>query len=64
MSDRTLTPVYEFVWTHDDGRVTKRRTDDADAFSGEPHPDSVEALAAFGREDPDCEVRLLGMGST
>lgn len=55
----TLTPVYSFEWA--DG--TERRTDDPDAFSAEASPDAVEELAAIGREDPDCEVSLLGMGS-
>lgn len=57
----TLTPVYRFEW--EDGRV--RETSDPD-FTSDPHgasPDAVEELAAIGREDPECDVVLLGMES-
>lgn len=51
------TPVYKLEW--DDH---SRRTDDEDAFeTDEPHPDAVMALAQLGREDPECEVTVIGM---
>lgn len=59
--DLTLTPVYRFEWN--DGTV--RETSDPD-FTSDPHgasPDAIEVLAMLGREDPDCEVHLIGMGA-
>lgn len=59
--DLTLTPVYRFEWN--DGTV--RETSDPDFTSAQQvPPESVEALAQLGREDPDCEVILIGMGGT
>lgn len=58
--DLTLTPVYRFEW--DDGTV--RQTDDHSVLAYHVDgwtPDSVEALAALGRRDPNCTVKLLGM---
>lgn len=55
----TLLPVYRFEWN--DGTV--RETSDPDFTSAHRCiPDAVEALAAHGREDPDCEVILIAMG--
>lgn len=55
----TLTPVYRFEWS--DGTV--RKTNDDDVFDEEPEAEAVETLAELGREDDDCEVTLLSMGS-
>lgn len=58
--DLTLTPVYRFEWS--DGTV--RETSDPD-FTSAPNgasPDAIETLAQLGREDPECDVILLGMG--
>lgn len=49
------TPVYRFEW--DDG--SSRRTDEDVASEGRNNT-SVETLAAVGREDPDCDVTLVG----
>jgi hypothetical protein len=55
----SLTPVYRFEY--DDGTV--RETSDPDFTSAQTvPPESVEMLATLGREDPDCEVVLIGMG--
>lgn len=54
----TLTPVYRFEWS--DGTV--RRTDEAVDVE-EPSAVALETLAMIGREDPDCEVELISMGS-
>lgn len=57
--DLTLIPTYRFEW--EDGTV--RETSDPD-FTNSPHdihPDAVEALAAMGRDDPECTVELIGM---
>ena len=54
MSDElTLTPVYQFEWTGGTSRVSD------ETWS----PAAVEALASFGRADPECEVTLLEMGA-
>lgn len=51
----SATPIYEFVY--DDGTV--RRTDD-DTKSPDRHTTAIETLALLGREDPECEVTLVG----
>lgn len=56
----TLTPEYRFEWS--DGTV--RETTDPDFTSAERvPPEAVEMLAQLGREDPECEVILIGMGA-
>lgn len=51
----TLTPEYRFEW--DDG--TERVTSDIED-SGR-FPEAIENLAEMGRQDPECEVTLVGM---
>jgi hypothetical protein len=52
----SLIPVYSFEWEDNDNRTTEHiefpDTVDAELAS--------EALAEFGREDPECEVTLSG----
>lgn len=56
----TLTPEYRFEW--EDGTV--RETTDPDFTTAQSvSPDAVEMLAQLGREDPECEVILIGMGA-
>jgi hypothetical protein len=49
------TPVYHFEW--DDG--TERRTDES-IESDERLTTAIETLAKLGREDPECDVTLVG----
>lgn len=49
------TPVYSFEWA--DG--SSRRTDERVASDGRSTT-AIETLAEIGREDPDCEVTLVG----
>lgn len=51
-----LKPVYEFRWT--DGSV--RRTDQIQDPAGLLWEEGIELLAELGRDDPECEVRLVG----
>lgn len=57
----TLTPEYRFEWS--DG--TTRETTDP-SFTTAPDqlipPEAIEVLAIIGEEDPECEVKLIGMG--
>lgn len=53
----TMTPEYEFEWEDGSTRNT------ADIEDGERFPEALETLAMLGREDPDCEVTLLGFGN-
>lgn len=59
--DLTLTPEYRFEW--EDGTVRETTDPDFTSSPDELPPDAVEVLAQLGREDPECTVRLLGMGS-
>lgn len=54
--DITLTPEYRFEWSDGTAR-TSSEIEDADQF-----PEAIENLAELGRQDPECEVTLLGMG--
>lgn len=49
------TPVYRFKWS--DGTV--RRTDEGIGVDS-PNTTAVETLAEIGRQDPDCNVDLVG----
>jgi hypothetical protein len=49
------TPVYRFEWS--DG--SSRRTDEG-IESNERHTTAIETLAELGREDPECDVMLVG----
>ena len=49
------TPVYRFEW--EDG--TSRRTDEG-IESDERNTSGIETLAELGREDPECDVTLVG----
>jgi hypothetical protein len=49
------TPVYSFEWT--DG--SSRRSDEG-IDSDERNTSAIETLAELGREDPECEVTLVG----
>jgi len=48
------TPVYSFEWENGDSR----RTDES--VSDERNNSAIETLAELGREDPECEVTLVG----
>lgn len=56
---RSLVPVYRFEWS--DGTV-RETSDPSFTSAANVPPDAVEILAQLGREDPDCEVQLIGMG--
>lgn len=49
------TPVYKFEW--DDG--SSRRTDEG-IEADERNTTAIETLAKLGREDPECDVMLVG----
>jgi|APHM01.1.fsa_nt_gi hypothetical protein len=49
------TPVYSFEWA--DG--TERKTNEG-VESDDAKTTAVETLAQLGREDPDCDVTLVG----
>jgi len=49
------TPVYRFEWSDGDSR----RTDEG-IESDERHTTAIETLAELGREDPECDVTLVG----
>ncbi|AGM11567.1 hypothetical protein M199_gp099 [Halogranum tailed virus 1] len=53
----TMKPVYEFTWS--DGST--RRTDELENDGPHFREEGVECLAAMGREDPDCEVKMVGL---
>lgn len=55
--DITLTPEYKFEWQDADTRNT------AEIEDGERFPKAIEILAMLGREDPECDVTLLGFGN-
>lgn len=52
----SATPRYEFEW--EDG--SSRTTDELPSPEQGSKSEAVETLAQLGREDPDCEVTLLG----
>lgn len=53
----TMKPVYSFEWA--DG--TTRRTDELENDGPHFREAGVELLAQLGREDPDCEVKMVGL---
>lgn len=64
----TMKPVYEFTFfasekDRKDGAepVRQRRTDELENDGPHFREEGVECLAAMGREDPDCEVRMVGL---
>lgn len=55
-NDIPLKPVYEF--RYENGVV--RRTDQIHDPAGLLWEEGIELLAALGRDDPECTVRLVG----
>lgn len=58
--DLTLVPVYRFEW---DNGITRETSDPSFTTAANVSPDAVEELAAIARDDPECNVSLIGMGS-
>lgn len=58
--DMTLTPEYRFEW--EDGTVRESTDSDFTSAQNVP-PAAIEELAKIARDDPDCTVTLIGMGS-
>lgn len=54
--EQTLKPVYTFEY--DSGEV--RRTDELENDGPYFREEGIELLAQMGREDPECEVTLVG----
>lgn len=57
----SLVPEYKFEWSN--GNVRETTDPDFTNSPHEPHPDAIELLAQLGREDPECEVTLIGMSA-
>lgn len=55
--DITLTPEYEFEFDDHQNRSS------TEIDGGEKFPEAIEALAQLGREDPECEVTLVGFAN-
>ena len=55
--DITMTPEYEFEFENNETRNTSEIDD------GEKYPKAIETLAMLGREDPECEVTMVGMAN-
>jgi len=59
----TMKPVYEFRFFETDARESERlvrNTADLENDSRDFREEGIELLAQFGREDPECEVNLVG----
>lgn len=49
-------PLYQFEW--DDGRT--RTSDEIGDLDAAGFDFTVEEIVDIGRDDPDCEVRIIG----
>ena len=53
----SVVPIYKFEW--ENGRSV--RTDEHDEYM--EYPVAIENLATMGKDDPECEVTLVGLES-
>lgn len=51
--DMKYRKTYRFEWENNETRTTEN-------LSGDPPREAIEALAAFGEEDPECNVETTG----
>lgn len=58
--DMSLTPEYRFEW---ENGVVRETTDPDFTSAKNVPPEAIEHLAELGREDPECEVILMGFGN-